>query len=91
MKEVKIKVVGSDPPCPKCIYFLEIAARVAKKYKVGVEHIDAFSPEAKRLKVLVVPSVFVDDKLIAAGDALNEVELEKFVEKALSGESFKAR
>ncbi|MBO3803235.1 MAG: thioredoxin family protein [Candidatus Brockarchaeota archaeon] len=84
MKKVTIKVVGSDPPCPKCLNFLEIAARVAKKHDVVVEHVNVLSPEAKKLKVLVVPSIFVDDKLVAAGDVVDEAELESFVEKALS-------
>lgn len=79
MEKVVIKVVGAEVPCPKCIAALTIAARVARKTNSEVEHIDVFSAEAKRLKVLVVPSIYVNDKLVAAGDVMSEDELEKIV------------
>lgn len=87
MKKVVIKVVGAEEPCPKCIAALTIAARVAKKMNSDVEHVDAFSAEAKRLKVLVVPSVYINDKLVAAGDILSEEELEKYVADAMARDS----
>jgi alkyl hydroperoxide reductase subunit AhpF len=79
MEKIVIKVVGAEAPCPKCIAVLTIAARVARKTNSEVEHIDIFSAEAKRLKVLVVPSIYVNDKLVAAGDVMSEDELEKIV------------
>jgi len=81
MKEAIIKVVVAEVPCPKCITALTIAARVAKKTNSVIEQIDAFSTEAKRLRVLVVPSIYVNDKLVAAGDIFDEEEIEKFVRK----------
>jgi alkyl hydroperoxide reductase subunit AhpF len=81
MKKVIIKVVLSEVLCPKCITALTIAAKVAKKTNSEIEQIDAFSAEAKRLRVLVVPSIYVNDKLVAAGDILSEGEIEEFVRK----------
>ncbi|MGQ9515048.1 MAG: thioredoxin family protein [Thermoproteota archaeon] len=77
-------------PAQKCMNFLKLAARLAKKMKVEVEHIDASSSEAKR-RVLVVPSMFVDDKLVAAGDIIDEEEIEELIEKLISEDSSDAR
>jgi len=84
--KVVIKVVGAEEPCPKCITALTIAARVAKRTNSKVEHVDAISEEAKRLGVLVVPSVYVNDKLVAAGDIMSEEEIEEFVRKLLQSD-----
>lgn len=85
MGKVIIKVVGSDFTCGKCINALLIATRVAKRKNVGVEHIEAFSKEGQKLKVLVVPSVYINDRLVSAGDVLGEDELERLVDEALLG------
>jgi len=85
--KVVIKVVGAEVPCPKCIAALTIAARVAKRTNSEVEHIDASSEEAKRLRVLVVPSIFVNDKLVAAGDILSEGEIEEFVRNLITSDA----
>jgi len=86
MKNVVIKVVGAEVPCPKCITALTMAARVAKRTNSEVEHVDAISEEAKRLGVLVVPSVYVNDKLVAAGDIMSEEEIEEFVRQLSKSE-----
>jgi len=87
MGKVVIKVVGSDSTCGKCISALLIAARVAKRKNVEVEHIDVFSKDGQRLRVLVVPSTYINDRLVSAGDVLSEGELERLVDEALLGES----
>jgi alkyl hydroperoxide reductase subunit AhpF len=86
MKKVIIKVVVAEVLCPKCITALTIVARVAKKTNSEIEQIDAFSTEAKSLRVLVVPSIYVNDKLVAAGDIISEGEIEEFVRKLMLSE-----
>lgn len=87
MGNVVIKVVGLDSTCSKCISALLIATRVAKRKNVGIEHIDALSDEGRKLRVLVVPSIYINDKLVSAGDVLSEEELERLVDEALSAQS----
>jgi len=83
--KVIIKVVGSDFTCGKCINALLIATRVAKRKNVDIEHIDAFSKEGQKFRVLVVPSIYINDRLVSAGDVLSEGELERLVDETLLG------
>lgn len=82
---ITIKVFGPNPPCAKCLETEKRARKVAENYpgEVEVIKLDAFSEEGAKYGVMITPTVVVNDKILATGRVVTEVELEKVIKKEL--------
>lgn len=88
MKEVKIEVLGPEPPCIRCQTAKKVAEKVAEKLKqkeiaVKVEKINIMSKSAVgKYGILVSPAIAVDGVVKFMGRVPNEAEVEKVVKEA---------
>jgi len=86
---IKVKVFGSIPPCAKCKEVEKRATKVAEKYpgQVEVAKFAAVSDEGRRYGIMLIPTIVINDKVIASGKVISEGELEKAIKKEPEGKS----
>jgi len=88
MKDVKVEVIGVDPPCPRCQATKKTVEKVAEKLKaeginVQVEKVNVVSREViAKYGVLVSPAIAIDGKVKVMGRVPTEEEVEKLVKEA---------
>ena len=85
MKEVSIKIFGTEPPCAKCRNAHKIATEVQKDIGacVKVEKLNAMSEEGDKYGIMMTPTIVANDKVICVGKAISKNELEKVVRNEL--------
>ena len=90
MKELKVEVIGSDPPCSRCTLLRKRVEEVAKKLEQGKVQIDVskrniLSPDvAKQYGVLTSPAIAVNDVVKVMGRVPEIDEIERILKKALT-------
>lgn len=93
MKEVKVEVLGPEPPCMRCQAAKKVAEKVAEKLKqteiiVKVEKANIMSKEiVGKYGVLVSPAIAVNGVVKFMGRVPNEAEIEKVVREATEKEA----
>jgi len=82
---IRVKIFGSTPPCAKCKEVERRAKKVAEKYpgKVEVSKFDALSQEAGMYGVMLIPTVVINDRIVARGKVVSEGDLEKLIKKEM--------
>ncbi|CAD7774654.1 Thioredoxin [Candidatus Methanoperedenaceae archaeon GB37] len=88
MKEVSIKVFGTEPPCAKCNKAYKIATEVQKDFKdhVKVEKVNAMSEEGDKYGIMMTPTIVVNENVVCVGREMPKNELEKIVKRELEVE-----
>jgi glutaredoxin len=82
MKEVKIKVFGTTPPCVRCKKVEEIAREVASELgNLVVEKHDVLSKEADKYGIMMSPTVVVGGKAVFVGRVPTKGELTEVLKK----------
>lgn len=88
MGEVKVTVMGPDPPCVRCQAAKKVVENVAEKLRqsginVQVERVNIMSKEVvRKYGVLVSPAVIVDGAVKIIGRIPSEAEVEKLIKEA---------
>jgi glutaredoxin len=88
MGEVKVTVMGPDPPCVRCQAAKKVVEKVAEKLRqsginVQVERVNIMSKEVVRNHgVLVSPAVIVNGTVKIIGRIPSEDEVEKLLKEA---------
>jgi protein-disulfide isomerase len=85
MKEVTIKIFGTEPPCTKCKKAYKIATEIQKGFgdRVKVEKLNAMSEEGDKYGIMMTPTIVVNDNVVCVGKAMSKKELEKIVKNKL--------
>jgi len=89
MKEVKIEVLGPEPPCMRCQATRKVAEKVAEKLKhteisVKVEKTNVMSKDTvNKYGVLVSPAIAINGVVKFMGRVPSEAEVEKSVKEAV--------
>jgi thiol-disulfide isomerase/thioredoxin len=89
MNEVKVEVIGPDPPCARCQAARKVAEKVAEKLKasginVTVAKANAMSKDVvSKYGVLVSPAVAINGVVKIMGRIPGEAEIEKLVKDAV--------
>ncbi len=92
MKEVKIEVIGPDPPCMRCQATKKVAEKVAEKFrqsgiKIEVEKANIISKETVgKYGVLISPALAVNGVVKFMGRIPSESEVEKSLKEILDRE-----
>ena len=92
MKEVKIEVLGSDPPCSRCRMTEKVVREVAKRLTSGqrkfeIEERAANSKEAKaKYGALTTPAIAIDGTVKLQGRLPSAPEVETLLLKAFDTE-----
>ncbi len=86
---IQIKIFGTTPPCARCKEMERRAQSAAARYpgKVEVAKFDALSEERDRYGIMLTPTVFINDKIIAVGKLPSEEDLEESIKKELEARS----
>jgi hypothetical protein len=93
MKEVKIEVLGPEPPCMRCQSAKKVAEKVAEKLKqteidVKIEKANIMSKDiVGKYGVLVSPAIAVNGVVKFMGRVPSEAEVEKTVRGAAEKEA----
>ncbi|MBS7641535.1 thioredoxin family protein [Candidatus Bathyarchaeota archaeon] len=88
MKEVKVEVIGPEPPCARCQAAKKAVERAAEKLKdsgisVKIEKINILSRDViQKYGVLVSPSIAINGVVKIVGRVPNPEEIEKLVLEA---------
>ncbi|MEM2227546.1 MAG: thioredoxin family protein [Candidatus Bathyarchaeia archaeon] len=88
MKEVKLEVIGPEPPCMRCQAVKKTAEKVAEKLKqvgviVNIERVNIMSKDViQKYGVLVSPAIAINDTVKVMGRIPKQEELEKMVMEA---------
>ncbi|MEM2533690.1 MAG: thioredoxin family protein [Candidatus Nezhaarchaeales archaeon] len=88
MKEVKVEVIGPEPPCIRCQAVKRVVERVAEKLKpsgitVNLERINIMSKETvQKYGVLVSPALAINNTVKIMGRVPNPNEVEKLIKEA---------
>ncbi|MEM2691670.1 MAG: thioredoxin family protein [Candidatus Bathyarchaeia archaeon] len=88
MKEVKVEVIGPEPPCMRCQAVKRVVERVAEKLKpsgitVNLERINIMSKETvQKYGVLVSPALAINNTVKIMGRVPNPNEVEKLIKEA---------
>lgn len=88
MKEVKIEVLGPEPPCMRCQAAKKVAEKVAEKLRqteitVKVEKANIMSKDVvSKYGILVSPAIAVNGVVKFMGRVPSEAEVEKSVKEA---------
>ena len=79
--DIIVKVFGSDPPCAKCKAAYDTAKKVAERTCEGVivEKHSALSDEGDKYRILMTPTVVVDDVVVVVGKVPSEKKLEEII------------
>ncbi|MBS7657546.1 MAG: thioredoxin family protein [Candidatus Bathyarchaeia archaeon] len=89
MKEVKLEVIGPEPPCMRCQAVKKTAEKVAEKLKqvgviVNIERVNIMSKDViQKYGVLVSPAIAINDTVKVMGRIPKQEELEKMVMEAV--------
>lgn len=86
-QRVKVLVIGTTPPCARCIEAERIARQAAENFPPGcvvVEKHDAWSGVGRRFQVAVTPTI-VNEKKVMVGKVPSEAELMEILGKELEG------
>jgi len=93
MKEVKVQVIGPDPPCMRCQAVKKVTEKVAEKLKqvgisVKVEKTNIISKEiVSKYGILVSPALAIDGVVKFMGRVPSEAEVEKSLKEAVEKEA----
>ncbi|MGQ9544064.1 MAG: thioredoxin family protein [Candidatus Bathyarchaeia archaeon] len=82
MREVKIEVIGSDPPCPRCKKTLENVEKVTSKLgiRTNITYLSAASREIiEKYGILVAPALTINGAVKIIGRIPSEEEVEKIL------------
>lgn len=88
MKEVKVEVIGPEPPCMRCQAAKKAVEKAAEKLKqsgirVEVEKANIMSKQVvQKYGVLVSPAIAVNDTVKIMGRIPSEDEVEKLLKEA---------
>ncbi|MBS7655450.1 thioredoxin family protein [Candidatus Bathyarchaeota archaeon] len=88
MKEVKLEVIGPEPPCMRCQAVKKTVEKVAEKLKqvgviVNIERVNIMSKDViQKYGVLVSPAIAINDTVKVMGRIPKQEELEKMVMEA---------
>ncbi|MEM3577340.1 MAG: thioredoxin family protein [Candidatus Bathyarchaeia archaeon] len=88
MKEVKVEVIGPEPPCMRCQAAKKAVDKTAEKLKaagipVTVEKVNIISKETvQKYGVLVSPAIAINGVVKIMGRAPSVDELEKLLREA---------
>jgi small redox-active disulfide protein 2 len=84
MKEIKVEIIGADPPCPRCRKTRENVEKASSKLgvKVNITHLNAASREVvERYGILVTPALAVNGVVKTVGRIPSEEEIERILMK----------
>lgn len=93
MKEVKVEVLGPEPPCMRCQAAKKVAEKVAEKLKqteisVKIEKVNLMSKDVvSKYGVLVSPAIAINGVVKFMGRVPSEAELEKTIREAAKKEA----
>lgn len=93
MNEIKVEVLGPEPPCMRCQAAKKVAEKVAEKLKqteiiVRVEKANIMSKDiVSKYGVLVSPAIAINGVVKFMGRVPNEAEVEKTIREAVKKES----
>jgi len=93
MKEVKVEVLGPEPPCMRCQAAKKIVEKVAEKLKqteisVKVEKANVMSKDiVSKYGVLVSPAIAINGVVRFMGRVPSEAEVEKTIKEAVKKEA----
>jgi len=93
MKEVKVEVLGPEPPCMRCQAAKKVVEKVAEKLKqteisVKVEKANVMSKDiVSKYGVLVSPAIAINGVVKFMGRVPNEAEVEKTIREAVKKEA----
>ncbi|NWG11292.1 thioredoxin family protein [Candidatus Bathyarchaeota archaeon] len=93
MKEVKVEVLGPEPPCMRCQAAKKAVEKVAEKLKqteisVKVEKANVMSKDVvSKYGVLVSPAIAINGVVKFMGRVPNESEVEKTIREAVKKEA----
>ncbi|MEM3536833.1 MAG: thioredoxin family protein [Candidatus Bathyarchaeia archaeon] len=85
MKEVKIEVLGPEPPCMRCQAAKKAVEKAAEKLRqsgirVKIEKANIISKEVvRKYGVLVSPAIAINDTVKIMGRVPSEDEIEKLI------------
>jgi endonuclease V-like protein UPF0215 family len=89
MKEVKVEVIGPDPPCARCLVAAWAVVKAAEKLKqagimVNIEKANIMSKETiQKYGLLFSPAIAINDTVKIMGRVPSPVEVEKLIMKAV--------
>jgi len=93
MKEVKVEVLGPEPPCMRCQTAKKVVEKVAEKLRqaeisVKVEKANIMSKDiVSKYGVLVSPAIAINGVVKFMGRVPNESEVEKTIREAVKKEA----
>jgi len=93
MKEVKVEVLGPEPPCMRCQAAKKVAEKVAEKLRqteisVKVEKANVMSKDiVSKYGVLVSPAIAINGVVRFMGRVPSEAEVEKTIREAVKKEA----
>lgn len=88
MKEVKVEVIGPEPPCMRCQAAKKAVEKAAEKLKqsgirVEIEKANIMSKQVvQKYGVLVSPAIAINDTVKIMGRIPSEDEVEKLLKEA---------
>lgn len=88
MKEVKVEVIGTDPPCMRCQAAKKAVEKAAEKLKtagvkVVIEKVNVMSKETvQKYGVLVSPAIAINNTVKIMGRVPSPEEVEKLLLEA---------
>ncbi|MCS7114832.1 MAG: thioredoxin family protein [Nitrososphaerota archaeon] len=88
MKEVKVEVIGTEPPCVRCQAAKKVVEKAAEKLKqsgisVSIEKINIMSKETvQKYGVLVSPAIAVNNTVKVMGRVPSPEEAERLIKEA---------
>ncbi|MGB9672123.1 MAG: thioredoxin family protein [Candidatus Norongarragalinales archaeon] len=88
MKEIKVEVIGPEPPCVRCQAAKKAVEKAAEKLKqagimVDIEKINIMSKEAvQKYGVLISPAIAINDTVKVMGRVPSLEEVEKLMIEA---------
>jgi len=89
MKEVKVEVIGTDPPCIRCQAARKAVEKAAEKLKqssviVHIEKANIMSKEVvQKYGVLVSPAIAINNTVKIVGRVPSPEEIEKLIMEAV--------
>lgn len=89
MKELKIEVIGTEPPCARCNLTMKNAEEAASKLResgleVNVAKLNITSKDTvKKYGVLVSPAIVVNGVVKVMGGVAEVEEIERILRKAV--------
>jgi glutaredoxin len=88
MKEVKVEVIGPEPPCVRCQAAKKAVEKAAEKLKqsgimVDIEKVNIMSKDAvQKYGVLISPAIAINDTVKVMGRVPSPDEMEKLLIEA---------